>query len=210
MLASVVIDRARRTLLDPAPGVTWSNADLLDYLSAGQTAVCQLKADAFPKRATFACVAGVAQQLPSDALSLLDIYYNVNGAPVNEVGRSLMNNVADWPASTQQVTVTDWMSDARDPRRFFIYPPNTGAGQLFLLYGAIPPALTAVSDSLSLIDTYETALWAYTVALALAENTKKQDLAKSDEFLKLFNTMIVGRAQTQKINAPNLGLAERT
>lgn len=209
MLASVVIARARRTLLDP-DAVTWSDADLLDYLSAGQTAVCQLKADAFPKRATFSLAAGVAQQLPSDALSLLDVYYNTSGTPVNEVGRSLMNNVTNWPASTQQAEVTDWMSDQRDPRRFFVYPPNDGTGSLLLLYGAIPPALTATSDSLSLVDTYETALWAYTVALALAENTKRQDLAKSDEFLKLFNTMIVGRAQTQKINAPNLGLAERT
>jgi hypothetical protein len=210
LAASVIVDRARRTLLDPAPGVTWTDADLLDYLSAAQNAVCQIKADAYPLRATVALAAGVAQALPSDALSLLDIYFNGNGATVNEIGRSLLNNVAAWPAATPRPVVTDWMSDQRDPRRFFVNPPNDGSGSLFLLYGAIPPRIANVSTNIALPDTYENALWAYMIALAYAENTTRQDLTKSQQWLTFFNALVVGRGQTQKINAPDLRLAERT
>jgi len=209
LAASVIVTRARRTLLDPAPGVVWTDADMLDYLSAAQTAVCQIKADAYPLRATVPLAAGVSQALPSDALSLLDIYFNGNGATVNEVGRSLLNNVADWPAATQTSIVTDWMSDQRDPRRFFVNPPNDGTGSVFLLYGAIPPRIASTATNISLPDTYETALWSYVVALAYAENTTRQDLAKSAQWMTMFNQLVVGRAQTQKISAPDLRLAER-
>lgn len=210
MLASVIIDRVRRTLLDPAPGVTWSDADLLDYLSAAQRAVCVVKSDAFTKRANVSLVSGVAQTLPSDGLSLIDVIINSDGTPINQVGRSLLQNTKNaWAAATAQSKVLEYIGDTRDPRRFLVYPPNDGTGVVLVTYGAIPPPLTSTSDDIALIDIYDNPLWAWTCGLAYAENTKRQDLQKSQQMFGVFNAMVGAKTQTQIQMSPKLDNKEQ-
>src|SRR5512137_2435982 len=91
LLASVVIDRVRKTLVDPN-AVGWSDAELYDYLSAAESAVCNAKPDAYTKVEGLPMVAGAIQALPSDGISLLALYYNVaDGSIVTQVGLELQN-----------------------------------------------------------------------------------------------------------------------
>ena len=209
MLASVIIDRARTTLIDP-DAVTWSDDELLDYLSAAQRAICQIKTDAYTIKDFIPLVSGVSQELPDNGLQLLDVYRNASGTTINQVGRELLNNAnRQWVSATPDADVDEFMTDERDPRRFMVSPPNNGSGSIEVLYGAIPPELTGTGGSIVVKDTYDMALWAMTVSQALAKNGKRQDLSKSQQFMQLFFQLVTGRTQSQRLYAPKLELPEQ-
>ena len=68
MQAGVVVTRARATLLDPN-GVYWPDGELYDYLSAAQTAVVNLKPDAYAQTVFVSLVPGVLQAIPAEGTS---------------------------------------------------------------------------------------------------------------------------------------------
>lgn len=210
MLASVIIDRVRNTLLDPL-GDAWVDSELLDYLSAGQTAICQEKPDAYTIRTFIALAVGASQQLPTDGLQIFDITQNEDGSVVNQVGRELLNATSrTWMASSNEaMNVDEFMTDERDPRRFFVNPPNNGYGAVECLYGAVPPTISSLTDSLVVKDTYETALWAYVVALAYGKNSKRQDMGKFSAFYSIFESQIGKRKAAQAAMSPKIDPTER-
>lgn len=207
LLASVIINRVRTTLVDPN-GVGWTDAELYDYLSAAESAVCNAKPDAYTKMEALPMVAGPVQALPEDGISLLALYYNIgDGSIVTQVGLELQNQAnRTWPATAQQANVEEVMTDVRMPRRFLVYPPNDGTGSVMGLYGAEPPALVdgAPSQTININDTYQNALWAYTCAMAYAKNTKRQDVVKSNNMMQMFGQYLGLRTAGQQMVAPKL------
>ncbi len=211
LLASVITDRVRKTLVDPN-GTGWSDAELLDYLSAAESAVCNAKPDAYTRMEAVPLVAGPVQTMPEDCISLLAIYYNVSdGSIINQVGLDLQNQAnRTWPGAPQDTHVEEYMTDERNPRRYLVYPPNNGSGSGMMLWGAEPPAFQdgAPSQTLHVPDVYQNALWAYTCAMAYAKNTKRADVAKSNNMLALFNQYLGLKASAQKTAAPKLDNTE--
>ena len=211
MQGSVILNRVRATLLDPAD-VAWPAAEKLDYLNAAITATCQIKADAYPIRASIALAAGPYQTLVTtdpNAIMMMDAYANGNGASVNLVGRQLLNN-ADrlWLGRPQSAIVDEWVNDERDPRQFLVNPPNDGTGSLMVLYGGLPTRLTAETDSIGLLDSYESALWAHVLGQSYAKNSKRQDLPKSSSYMAMFMALVTGRTATVKQTMEPLDLAD--
>lgn len=215
--AGQILTRVRRTLLDPT-GVTWADPELLDYLTVATTATCNVKNDAYRVVYDIPLVAGYVQQLPTSlgsgsapppGLAVFEIYANTNGPACNQVGRELLNNAnPDWVRATPQVFVDEWMTDTRDPSRFLVNPPNTGAGSLKILYGAVPPVLSTLNDPIVLPDTYEAALWAYTLALAYAANTKRKDPGKEQFYMGMWAQMVGARTPSQIAVSPKLSNEE--
>lgn len=206
VLVTTIIERVAKTLIDDAM-VGWTDAELYDYYNAGQSAVLNAKPDAYTKQQLVSLSAGVVQETPSDCVSLLAIYYNGNGAAINEVGLDLLNQAnRNWPARTPNAVVDEVVVDKRNPRRFLVNPPNTGTGSVMMLYGADPPRASPNSPStaMALPDIYENALWAFTLSLAYAKNTKRQDLVKAGSYMQLFNQFVGVRAAAQTALAPKL------
>lgn len=197
VLASDVLTRARSTLLD-AGKVAWSDAELISYLNSGMTQVVSLKPNAYPKAATLTLAAGVAQALPADGVMFLDCSRNGDGnmvtvTNVHEIARVHVNWAAEAPSSPLCV-----MLDPRFPRIFYVYPPSPASHGLPVVYGAIPPRVAVLSDPISLVDTYETALWAFVCSMAYAKNSKRQDFAKADEMMKLFTQTVTGNVVVER------------
>lgn len=211
LLASVIIDRVRKTLVDPN-GTGWTDAELYDYLSAAESAVCNLKPDAYTRMEPVALVSGPVQTMPDDCISLLAIYYNTSdGSIINQVGLDLQNQAnRRWAGAAAQTEVEEYMTDERNPRRYLVYPPNDGAGEVMMLWGAEPPPIEAgsLSQVLHVPDVYQNALWAYTCAMAYAKNTKRADVAKSNNMMGLFTQFVGLKAAGQKMVAPKLDNTE--
>lgn len=210
VLVTTIIERVAKTLIDDSM-VGWTEAELYDYFNAGQSAVVNAKPDAYTKQELVALAAGVVQQTPADCVSLFAIYYNSNGATVNQVGLDLLNQANRlWPARTPDAIVDEYIIDQRNPLRYLVNPPNDGTGEVMMLYGADPPAAAAGSPStaMALPDIYQNALWAFTLSLAYAKNTKRQDLAKATSYMQLFNQFVGIRATAQVVQAPKLDNAE--
>lgn len=211
ILVSALIASCRITLLDPTPGVTWLDADFIDFLNQAQRRTCQLKHEAYPVRASVSLVAGTRQTLPAGAVGLMDVYENtVSKRGTTQVSRAMLDASGSWRAATQEVNVREWMTDPRDPLVFDVYPPNTGAGAVVALYGALPPVLTAVGDAIGLADHFETVLKYFVLGEAYAANTLRQDLTKATFYKTQAEQLLGIGSQSQvavapKANAPGGG-----
>lgn len=208
--AGVIINRAATTLLDLSH-TAWTQAELFDYLTAAQRIVCQLKADAYTKLASVPLVAGVDQVLPADGISVVSAYRNTTSKrAVKQVGLDNMNAAnPNWAAETRQREVREVIADQRQPFRFQVYPPNDGTGALDMVYGAAPPAIAALTDVISVADTYEPALWQGVLFGAYSKNSRQQDLTKAAAALQAMNAMVTGKTATIKLNAPDLKQSEQ-
>ena len=210
LAVSVVLDRVSTTLLDSSRRA-WLLPELLDYLNATQRAIVQVKADAFTKLANHSLAAGVDQTLPADGLSVINVYRNVASKKAcKQVGLDIMNSGnPNWPADTPKLDVREWISDQRDPRRFMVSPPNTGAGVVALLYGATPAVVTAASDNISLPDSYDSALWAGVLSMAYAKQSTTYDPQKAGAYMQMMLAFVTGKTATIKMNAPDLKQVEQ-
>lgn len=204
MLAFVLVNQARVTLIDTQK-VTWSDAELLAYLNEGRRHAVMLKNDALPVRADVALVAGSAQSIPAGAVALLDIVANTaSGAPCTVVDLEMLQQSNRlFFAATQETDAQHWATDTRDPRRFYVSPPNNGSGSVLMLYGSVP-ADVALNEDIVFTDAYQYTLECFVLARAYAKDTRRQDLAKAASYMQRFEQSLGLRSQTQIATAPNV------
>jgi hypothetical protein len=202
--AATIITSVRKVLLDPAPGVTWTDADLLALITEAEHAICTLKREAYPVRGTINLVAGIRQTLPADGLAVMDLFNNVaSGRNAVLVNRELMDAAAiSYPAATPEVDVQEWCKDDRDPLRFNVIPPNDGTGAVVALYGAVPPAITT---NINLLDIYEPIIKAFVIAQAYSQNTDRQDLAKYNAYTAEWKGLLGVTSQSQVAVSAKVG-----
>lgn len=207
ILASAIITSVRRILLDPTPGVTWTDANLLAMINEGERAFVNVKREIYPLRAAITLVAGTKQTLPTGGVAFMEAYDNaVSGRRCTLVNRELMDAAARFfPIATQTVDAEHYMKDDRDPTRFDVVPPNSGTGSLNILYGAVPTAIAAVGSVINLADVYEGALIAFVLAKAYAENTTRQDLTKSGAYTQEWKSLLGMGTQSQVAVSPKVG-----
>lgn len=212
LVVSVIVNQARFTMLDPNPpptggNPTFSDVEMVGYVAEAQASVCQIKPDAFSVSVSIPLAAGSVQALPISGNSgglavgtqLLDLYSNASdGSTVRLIDReSLDHSQPNWQGGTQRKLVRRWFYDARIPKQFMVDPANDGTGVLKGRYAAVPPRPAALTDPLSIDDTYEGALHAYVVALCYAKNTARYDATKAGAYMAQFSTMVTGRTQPQ-------------
>lgn len=184
LVASDIVDDVRSILVDD-DSTEWSDADLLGFVTDAGRLLSNFKPDAYTKRAFIPMVAGTNQALPSDGIAIMDISQNeVSKRSAVIVDKELLDaENRFWQAATEELDVQGWAADPRDPRRFDVTPPNNGSGSVLALYGAAPPALTALADAIVYVDTYKYALTAFALHRAYAKQSRKGDNAKSQQWL---------------------------
>jgi hypothetical protein len=207
ILASAIIAGVRITLLDPSPGTTWLDADLLSMLNQGQRNACLLRPDLYTVRAAIPMVAGTLQALPAGGTGLIRLDENVSGKMrCRLVDSDLFDAfLRTWPAFTRTVEVEEYAFDPKDAARFQVNPPNTGAGSVIAHYTAVPPAIAAVGNAITLDDTLELVLKHFTLGEAYAANTKRQDLSKATFYRQSFEKMLGINAQAAVAISPKYG-----
>jgi len=215
---SAIITSARITLLDPAPGTTWVDADFLVWANECVRNICGLKLNAYRIKGIISPLAeGTHQVLPAGGLILLDVYENViggtgNGRRITKVNnRQLLDSVApNWAAATPQAEVHQWIGDPVDPTGFEVYPPNDGTGQLRALWGAIPAPMGTTAANVPIDDAWELAIKNYMIAQAYAANTERQDLMKATQFMSAYEKLVGARSQGEVAYAVRTGAPRGT
>lgn len=219
ILASAILASARITLLDPAPGIAWSDAELLVMLDEGQRGACVLRPDLFTRREPIPMVPGTLQELPDDGTALVRLDENVSGT-VNAgvltvtahgqrcrlVDSALLDASARlWPLNATKAVVIEYTTDAKDRRRFHVLPPNDGNGWVVAHYCATPPPLATTASPIALDDVYDLALKHFVLGEAYAANTKRQDLTKATFYRQSFEKMLGMAVQATTAIAPKYG-----
>ena len=210
MLASDYIAILRERLFDPAPGAAWTDPNLIGYLNEAIRATCLVKADAYVKQTAIPIISGVTQELPADGVALLDITENtVSERRITQVDKALLDEENRfWPAATKEVDVQHFTVDKLAPRRFYVTPPNNGTGEVKSLYGALPPALTAVGDTVLLQDIYQPPVLSYAISRAYLKPTQRADPQKSTTAFNEWATMVGAKTKTQADTSPRVADAK--
>ena len=200
-----IINNVAHTLLDTAFR-TWSRAEHIANLNLAIRLVCgDLKLDAYPLRDFVTLVAGIAQDLPADGTALIDITDNeASGRAVTQTDLAILQEENRfWPRGTQQAEVENYASDPRTPRKFYVFPPNNGAGRVRITYGAIPAELTGSSgEALPLSDAYQYPIERIMLSLAFTKNTVRQDLSRAQTFMNEARLALGLKSQGQVAVAP--------
>lgn len=216
--AQSIIDKVRTQLIDPS-GATprWTDAELLEWVSDGQRAVVAYTAGSSSITYVHTLVAGTKQSIPANGHQLLTVVRNIASDGVTParatriVTRDILDSQnPDWHTVSSTSLVQNYIFDLQEPKKFYVYPPNNGAGKVEIVYSVMPQDLTSTSDVLVLQEIYQTAVFDYVMFRA---HQKDSDFAAgqaiAQNYLQLFLSYVTQNEQGQLSNNPNLQLAPR-
>lgn len=183
--AQSIIRRCVDTLQDNT-SVHWPVAELVRYLNDGQREIVLHRPDAGLSSATISCVAGTKQSIPPNGAKLIEVVRNAKPGgtfrAVRLINKELLEaQIPNWHTMTPQDEVLHFMYDARDPKRFYVYPPATTNARLDITYSAYPTdiaeppggsAYTAVTGDISVPDIYANALQDYILYRAYMKDSE--------------------------------------
>lgn len=212
--AQSIIDRVRIQLIDNGSIKRWSDSELLLWLSDGQRTIVTASPGNSSSTEVVPLVSGTKQTIPSDGNMLLYIVRNTNaagtvpGRAVRIVSREILDaQNPDWHSSTASATVQNYIFDPQEPLIYYVYPPNTGAGYVELVYSHLPADMTSLSSTLVVQDIYQTALFDYVMFRA---HQKDSDFAAgqavASNYLQLFMAAVGQRDAGILSTNPNLQL----
>lgn len=176
--AQSIIDDAQLILQDTT-AIRWSVAELLGWLNNGQREIAIIKPSAYTKVGVVPLVAGTKQSLPTDGLVFVDylchlgVSGTVRGATARLVSRRLMDSQnPGWHSATATAAPLHIVFEPFLPKTFYCYPPSTGGTSAEVMYGASPPDVAAVGNTISLDDVYANALIDYILYRAYSKDSE--------------------------------------
>lgn len=165
--AQSVLDRAWIKAQDQGINKRWPQDEGLMWVNDGQIEVVNLVPRAYTQSAVVTAEPGSRQTLGglglTSGLQPIDVIHNVTaaggiGSAITKSRRAFLDErVPLWHLTTGS-EVQHWMTDDEDPKAFYIYPSVTNSGRYRLVYSAVPPDLTAITDPIALDDVYANAL----------------------------------------------------
>ena len=176
-----ILIRVQTTLVDVA-GKRWPATELAQYLNDAQRALITVRPDQNTVMEPMVPVAGARQQLPANAVCLINISGNTAGRNISKVDMALMDaSNRDWSISNQSTVFSHFMYDLKDPRTFWLYPPSKATGaSIDLVYSAMPTdvptpsgaAYTTATGNISVPDQWANALTNYVLGRAYARDAE--------------------------------------
>ncbi|MDF1551932.1 MAG: hypothetical protein P1P84_02665 [Deferrisomatales bacterium] len=213
LTGTAIIDKVELTLSDTS-NVRWTAAELLGWLNSAQRAIAILKPNVCTTTTSIALVAGARQSIGATYHQLLEVTRNmgaagaVPGRAIRPLNRSDLDNAdPEWSiAANADATVKGFLYDDKDPRVFWVYPPQpTGTtAQVEAILAGPPTDLATAASTIALADVYETPLMDYMLYRAFAKDTASVgNLARSDAFYKQFVQGLGLHAQVERAAAPD-------
>ena len=155
-----LIDDAARELQDPEH-TRWSRAALLDWFNAAQRAFAEHRPDQMAQPRDLVLVAGWRQELPADALTLIDITNNANAMQrrITKTDLWTLDAVAGaWRSASPAREVQHFMLDLGSPREFLVYPPVAAGTKVRAVLGTAAVDLASEADAPSVPERWMDAL----------------------------------------------------
>lgn len=207
LTAQAIIDKTEVILQDPS-NLTWAETDHLTNLIDGIREICKIKPDAYITNAPVQLVAGAKQSAPAGASLILDITRNMGitgttpGDAITLIDRAVMNAVLPgWNTATAAATVIHWMYDPKDPKVFYVYPPQPGTATGYVEMECMAqPAAIIISAAIPIDDDYENALLNFMLYRAWLK--KQPQLASG--YWSLFLSDLGADKQAEDAENPNL------
>lgn len=201
-----------RHLLFDAVGARWEDAEIISWLNAGQREAAVLKPECCAKTVSLTMVSGTRQQLPSDAITMIDAPRNMGadgltpGRVIRTVARDVLDSTSpDWHTDTPTSSVKNIIYDIRNPKVFYCYPPQVGGDSTVeLIYGARPVDLVLISDSISIADEYANCLVDYVCYRALTKDFEESNPQRAMNHYTQFANILGVTLANSLARSPNV------
>jgi hypothetical protein len=211
ILVQAIFDKVQRISMDEL-GVRWEEPELLGWLNSAQREIVFHKPNSAAVNAVHALVAGTKQTIPPAGLMLIDVIRNMGsgttpGRTITAINRDALDGaLPDWHSSTASAVVKHFVYDVRDPKTFYVYPPQpTGTAQkVELVYPVAPTDLTAASQAIGVDDIYEARLVDYILYRAYSKGDgAPSDAALAAGYANAFYTALGVKLQAESQFAPS-------
>jgi len=210
ILASAIVDKVEIVLQDTT-NVRWTSTELLGWLNDGQRDIVLLKPDTNVTTDDYKLAAGTKQRIPDgtatyqnetpttlDAgITLVGVKRNMGtngttpGRAITIIDMRIMDtNNPGWHSETGAAEVKHYMFDARNPKVFYVTPPQPAADQGYVevAYASIPSDV-AIDAAISLDDTYANVLLDYILYRAYQ---KDADYSKDNARVQAYYASFMG------------------
>ena len=201
-----LIERAG-TIIQDETNIRWPKDELLKWLNDGQREIVLHKPSAYPQEGIEALSSGTRQNIPSDGVSIIDVPRNETGSyrSIRIVEREILDaQRPNWHSDSPAQEVQHYIFDPRNPKTFYVYPPNDGTGRVRVVYAAAPTDISQ-SDTITIDDIYANALLDYIIYRA---SSKDADYALNDRraeaMYRTFLNSLGVLDQRHKTEEPNL------
>ena len=160
--AKDIIARAGDILFDTTQ-VRWPEAELLRWLNDAQREVVLQRPDAKAINESVSLVVGSRQSIPPTGLRLIDVIRNMGagtipGRAIVMVDRAVLDAQRPlWHTETNTAKeAKHFVFDARDPKRFYVYPPVETAKtfSVEVVYSVAPADCVSGESLIDLDDIY--------------------------------------------------------
>lgn len=201
MILSDVITEARVLLQDThATLQRYSDADLLRFANQALKRIAILRPDLFSYFGNVPCTAGtVLQELPDDAVRLMEVFSVVGGSSVRETNRATMDDAYPQWVSDTAAPAVNWMRHPRSATKFFIYPKAPISQQLVVEYAQSPEDYAA-GDTVELLpDAYFPVVVDGVVFLAESIDNEHVNAGRAELFQKSFAEALAVNLQSREI-----------
>lgn len=209
LTAGNIIARATDALFDPT-GVRWDPTVLLGHLNDGQRAICSIRPDACSTTENVQLAAGVKQELPVEAIRLLDVVRNMGGGgatPGASIVAADMDKVKrynpGWATATASDTIKAFMYDPRTPTVFYVFPPLSGSTYVECKLAKLPTDCASTSSPLSIHDGYANPLLSYVLFRALWKDIETPLTGQARAFYELFMQELGAKTSTDVAILPD-------
>ncbi len=213
-----LIDEVRRIIHDEdVTSFRWSDAELIDYLNAGQRQIVVLIPEAnILETVHDTGTALVARQLlPAGGIKFIKATTNYADDGITRQGtiRYVEKDALDtyeptWEYVTNKADGANYFEhfvhDRKEPKVFYVYPaPAASNKRLGIIFSANPAEITAGVDTMSLSDEYNESLVMYTVYRALTKESRDSmpGQFQKDLWAQFLSTLGIKRAVEDSLSA---------
>ena len=179
MQASEILTQASDLLFDET-NVRWPETELLRWMTAAQRQIVLHRPDAYAINQSVQLVAGTKQSLPSNGIRLLRVVRNMGsdgstpGRAIRWIDQDIMDaHVPAWHTETAATAVKHAMTDERDPKNYYVYPPVPASPQVHveIIFSSEPSALTDGTDTIAIDSIYAGPILDFVLFRAFAKDT---------------------------------------
>lgn len=218
ILSSAVVNEAELILNDEGND-QFDADDLFTFLKTAQRVAALVKPDISVTTASTICVAGAKQSLPAGGTKLNPGLRNMgtDGTTPGDVIPLIEKDELDafkpgWANATGAATVQAYMYDPKNPKVFYVYPPQPSSsfGYIEYSYDVTPADPASISTAITLDDIYAPVLVHLILHLAHSVDAASSAYAQqraSDHF-NMAMTLLGRKDLKEEIDKPTVKRAE--
>lgn len=194
----MIVDMVNDQLVDPG-FVRWTKQDLVNYFNEAQRAIVLIRPDANVVEAEMACSRGTKQQLPADAVRLIDIRNDAAGNSIRVQSRDEITGLYPNWYSTTDDTPEAFIYDERQPKRFFLFPGVADQYIVEIIYSKTPP-LREIAEydagDADLNSIYSNAIIEHMLYQAHSKDFEYSEQAKAQTHYQMFSAVLGMKSQS--------------